>query len=228
MTAATDPATQRPRALGRHFMLLCSLLLLMSLIPVFDDQDWGEPINGVAALITILFGLKAVASEPRTLVIAAVLGGIATLLSSYSYFTGVDYVLAMPFQLAFYAFITLSILRSVLAAPTISADVICGAIAVYLLLGITWAIIFGTIEMLTPGAIRATNDFDPTPMQTPNDFIYFAFVTLTTLGYGDYVPVSKAARMGVVWASISGSLYIAVFIGRLVGLTTSQSARRRD
>ncbi|GHC09383.1 potassium channel family protein [Cerasicoccus arenae] len=219
----TPPRTSTSLVLGKYFWLLLSLLFLIILVPIVDDDDWGAPVLGVIAMLTLVFGLRAVAGERRTLFIAILLGIIAYGLSTRSYLTGTDVLIPLPFQLAFYGYINLTILRSILEAKKITADVICGGIAVYLLLGINWAILFAAIELIHPGSLVVSSSFDQNGMSTPMDFLYFSFTTLTTLGYGDIVPVSNAARAASIGAAVSGVLFIAVFIGRLVGLTTSQA-----
>ncbi|MGE9295875.1 MAG: potassium channel family protein [Puniceicoccales bacterium] len=218
-----NPPKSKP--LGKYFLFLLTLLILLILVPVFDDDQWGAPTTGVVTMLTMIFGLNSVAQERRTLSIAIGLGIIAYGLTTWAWISGGTYILALPFQLAFFLFINLSILRTVLETKDINADVVCGGIAVYLLLGVNWTIVFMTIEFISPGSIVVLNSMDKSPLESPMDFLYFTFVTLTTLGYGDIAPVSNAARSASIGAAVSGTLYIAVFIGRLVGLTTTQVHR---
>lgn len=63
---------------------------------------------------------------------------------------------------------------------------------------------------------------------TGAEMIYYSFVTLTTLGYGDIVPVSPSARSLATLEALTGQLYLTVLVARLVGLQITHSARRRS
>jgi hypothetical protein len=87
-----------------------------------------------------------------------------------------------------------------------------GAIAVYLLLGLAWGQAYGLIEYLNPGAFTGA----ATNLGRFSSWTYFSFVTLATLGYGDIVPVHPVARSLAVAEAITGPLYLAILIARLV------------
>ncbi len=101
------------------------------------------------------------------------------------------------------------VLKGVLAAKRVTAQTILGAIGVYLLLGI--ALTFIAMAMDGWGGFFAT-----TPRSTA--FVYFAFVTVTTLGYGDLVPYTDAARMVSVAAAVVAQMYLVVVVARLVSV----------
>jgi voltage-gated potassium channel Kch len=87
------------------------------------------------------------------------------------------------------------------------------AVNTYLLFGIAASILFKAVYVIDPNTFTSSlGTFD-----SRSDFIYFSFVTLTTLGYGDILPVSAAARSLVVFFSVSGQLYLTMIIALLVG-----------
>ena len=89
-----------------------------------------------------------------------------------------------------------------------------GAIAVYLLLGTGWAHAYHLVEILQPGSfISAT-----TLMSNPSDWAYYSYVTLSTVGYGDITSVKPVARILSVGEALTGQLYLAVLIARLVAM----------
>lgn len=198
---------------------------MLVLLPMFDDDRWGPSLVGAISTATLILALRAVAQERRTLALGIGLGVIAYGLNVYLLFNNDAVLITLPFLFAFYGFINLSILRSILEADEVDADIVCGGICVYLLLGINWSIIFAFIEFANPGSLQVTNNFDLDGVRTPMDFVYYSFITLTTVGYGDIIPVAKAARSAAIGASLSGVLFIAVFIGRLVGLATTHHQR---
>jgi hypothetical protein len=61
-----------------------------------------------------------------------------------------------------------------------------------------------------------------------NSFSYFSFVTMTTLGYGDISPVSPAAKSMAITQAITGQVYLAVLVARLVGINIAQQMKKKD
>jgi hypothetical protein len=87
------------------------------------------------------------------------------------------------------------------------------SINVYLLLGIAGSVLFGWLYSMKPEAFSAsTGEFS-----SQADFIYFSFVTMTTLGYGDILPVGPLARSFTIMFSVAGQLYLTMIIAILVG-----------
>jgi len=116
----------------------------------------------------------------------------------------------------------------------VGGRVVAGALAGYLMLGLSGALVLCVLETLLPGSFRG--NLDPTPLSLPDpavtgeptwtvDFIrinYFAFVSLTTVGYGDIVPVTPTAQIASILLSVAGPLYIATVMGVLISRLTIQ------
>ena len=96
----------------------------------------------------------------------------------------------------------------------ITAVRIQGAIAVYLLFGISWAYGYVILMHLNPHAFQSTIGIS----QSPAEWMYFSFVTLTTLGYGEITPLSTPARSLAIGEALTGQLYLAVLLARLVAM----------
>ena len=109
---------------------------------------------------------------------------------------------------------------AVLSEPTVTGDTLAGAVAAYLLIGITFGLGYGLLEQISPGSFRDT--LRAGRLVHPAEFIFFSFVTLTTVGYGDIIPWSGHARSLVILESVLGIMYPAVLIGRLIGLHISR------
>jgi hypothetical protein len=128
--------------------------------------------------------------------------------------------LAVPSLLAaliFVTFVAWQLAKAAARARSVTADTVCAGLCVYLLAGLAWTYGYALAQLADPGAIAP----GPDPLEI-RDLFYFSFVTLTTLGYGDFAPVSPAARMLVNLEAIFGQLFVAVFIARLVGLYARQ------
>ncbi len=104
-----------------------------------------------------------------------------------------------------------------------------GAIAAYLLLGVIWADAYSLVELVRPGSFSAPADV----LVNPRGWLYFSFMTLTTVGYGDVLPVHPAARSLAMLEAVTGPLYIAILLARLVSVAVpsgpgSDATRGRD
>lgn len=108
---------------------------------------------------------------------------------------------------------------------SVTSHRIRGAIAVYLLFGITWSILYGLLDQLLPHAFSISVDGGPYGAERQESIIYFSFVTLTTLGYGDITPTHVISRMFAVTEALIGQLYPATLLARLVSLEVSHRGR---
>ena len=103
-------------------------------------------------------------------------------------------------------------LRFVVTARTIDSETIYAALSTYLLAGLFFGQIYWSLERVWPGSLVGP---DPTTDLTA---VYYSFVTLATLGYGDYLPRTDIARGVATFEVIGGQLYLAVMVARLIGL----------
>jgi hypothetical protein len=110
----------------------------------------------------------------------------------------------------------------------VSPNALAGAAAGYLLLGFLWAALYGMLEVASPGSITSGG----VPIRETEDplggLVYYSYVTLTTLGYGDVVPQPGPARSLAVLEAASGQLYIAFVVAGLVGRYATAQAGSRD
>jgi len=118
------------------------------------------------------------------------------------------------------AFVVANLLRFVLRAPSVNVEVLCASISAYLMLGLLWTVAYWLVDQLTPGAFAFNTNAGKHSIRGFNAF-YFSFITLSTVGYGDITPVSKVARMLSAMEAMTGLLYVAVLIARLVALYSS-------
>jgi voltage-gated potassium channel len=85
-------------------------------------------------------------------------------------------------------------------------------------LGVLWTTLYVFVEGLQPGSFHVSPEQNPDHVINRYDLVFFSFVTLTTLGYGDITPVTALARSLAVLQSLVGVLYNAILVVRLVGL----------
>jgi hypothetical protein len=106
------------------------------------------------------------------------------------------------------------ILHSLLTAERVFANEIIGTFNIYLIMGFTWAYIYMILEQSAPGSFQTVSASENIGLR----FIYFSFITLTTVGFGDTVPATPFAQMVVILEAIVGQFYVAVVVAYLVSM----------
>jgi hypothetical protein len=105
----------------------------------------------------------------------------------------------------------------------VSLDTLLGGVCVYVVIALVWVTLYSAIELLHPGSflVRGISLHELYPDHIEhrfNEFTYFSYVTMTTLGYGDIVPRSGPAQAMAALQAMVGQLYVAIFVARLVAL----------
>ncbi len=126
-------------------------------------------------------------------------------------------IVAFSFGTIFYFYIVVSLVINLLSIRVITADLIFCAISIYFLIGIMWAGIYSVLEGISPGSFSEATDL-----------MYFSFVTLTTVGFGDVAPISILSRRLAVFEAAMGSIYMAVIIAMIVGRYMSMQGEKNS
>ncbi|MGB0403310.1 MAG: ion channel [Salibacteraceae bacterium] len=139
--------------------------------------------------------------------------GVLTLLLAWAAQWHIDIYISekvanLPFLL-FFLYIVYSLIYRILQSKNVTPDVILGAITGYIFLGYAGSIYFVVIHDLYPGSFGGAMNNSMNP-------IYYSFVCMTTLGFGDITPISNAAKGGTIILTIFGQFYIAVIVALLV------------
>ena len=214
------------RRVPRFLLLLIAALVFLVAAPLLGVGPVG--IMGGKLILAIML-LVAVAELDRNqfrigLVIAVV--AIATdWVGAIAQPSGVS-LAAIVIRAVFFLYVGSVVLYRVLRQPTVTLDTIAGASCVYLFIGFMWAMFFSLLDHLEPGSLQFPETWARLPLGNDTArYVYFSFVTLTTLGYGDIVPKTVDASGLVVAEAVVGQLYLTVLIARLVGL---HLARRNE
>src|SRR5262245_57550927 len=207
--------------------LLVALVVLLISAPFVEELEGGNLILSVLFSLVLLAAVFAVANRKRSLGIALALAipAIATRWLSYLRPGLVHPAVFLVCALLLLAFVIGHILHFVLRAPVVNVDVLCASIAAYLMLGLTWTVAYWLVDQVTPGGAFSFNTERGSHSMNGFTGFYFSFITLSTVGYGDITPVSQAARWLAAMEAMTGLLYVAVLIARLVSL---YSMAKRD
>ena len=115
------------------------------------------------------------------------------------------------YKILAFSYICYGLLRYALRAGVVDFEKIAAAVNVYLFLGLIWRDIYSLVSILIPGAFNSD-------LLNQTDFLYYSFVTLSTLGYGDVLPMEGPAKALAYMEAIIGQLYLTILVARLVGL----------
>jgi voltage-gated potassium channel len=203
--------------------LLVALVVLLISAPFVEELEGGHLILSFLFSLVLLAAVFAVANLKRSLAIALVLA-IPAITARWINQLRPDLVHAavfLVFALVLLAYVIGHLLHFILRAPVVNVEVLCASIAAYLMLGLTWTVAYWLVDQLTPGGAFSFNT--NRGAQSINGFtgFYFSFITLSTVGYGDITPVSRIARWLAAMEAMTGLLYVAVLIARLVSLYSS-------
>ncbi|MDP2724408.1 MAG: ion channel [Bacteroidales bacterium] len=137
---------------------------------------------------------------------------VLTWISTYLKLDAVQHFTSIA-SLAFFFYIIVLLVIQIAQSRQVGALEFLKAINIYFLFGIMGAIVFRTIFLANPHAISFNDDVQ----FVSTDFVYFSFVTMTTVGFGDITPASPLARTLAIFLSFSGQLYLTMIVALLVG-----------
>jgi len=221
----TDTVTSRGRLrdLGRIYLkrryriLFYTLLLTMVASPVIASLGMsGTLIESLLAVCLLAAVMPVDAGKNKTLLFAAMTS--AWVARPVAAWFGHETLAAMT--LAAWTLIGLlaaaAALRFAMRGAKVDAEHLFAALSAYLLAGIYFGLLYWALEQVRPGMFAASNF-------SRSGAIYFSFVTLATLGYGDIVPRTDVARGLAIVEGVGGQLFLAVLVARLVSLYSSSA-----
>jgi hypothetical protein len=133
----------------------------------------------------------------------------------------------LPFSLLVWSVVCLlaviATLRHALGAGVVNAERIYAALSAYVLTGLALGVVYWLLEVSAPGSLAVASGQPLSLART----LYFSFLTLATLGYGDIVPVSEPASWLAILEAMGGQMYLAVLVARLVSLQAASQYRGR-
>lgn len=224
MTERTASSATR----GHFSYLLVSLFLLLLLHPFFAGAVLGR-IVFLGCFSAVLFSALYAVSENRrvfTLAVAIAIPVVAGRWLGFFLESGFLTLMAHGGAVLFLAFIVSIVLAHVLKDEEVTGDKINGAICVYLLIGLMWGLLFWVVETIRPGSFQMVQAPDGGTDEELSLFMYYSFVTMTTVGYGDVLPATPVARSLSMVEAVIGQIYLATLIARLVGLHIVHSMKK--
>jgi voltage-gated potassium channel Kch len=211
-------------------VLLLLVIFTIFLIPFFP-LEWHRILYSLC--FTIIFLLSALAlSKYRTRIFSIALLVIIIEWLSELLNLSILHNISFLSNILFFDLIVVLFILQIARAKTVTPQVIMESINGYLMLGMSFSILIALVCVIDPNAFSFKHlaaQMNPSISYVSN-YIYFGFVTLSTLGYGDVVPITPAARSLAIFTSITGQMYVAIIIAALVSkyLTQKSSNNLRE
>jgi len=208
-----------------RFLFLLILFFTMLLVgPFIKDYIKLRYIFDLVITAIFLTAIYAIVEKLRHLIITVCLA-IPMLVSLWlKYF--VEYrgllVIGEICGILFFAYTIVNILKYMLKQKEITQETIFGALVIYMLMAFMWARVYSLLEMLEPGSFSMPEGH---LISNRVIFLYFSFVTISTLGYGDISPLTDKAGGLAIIEAISGQIYLVVLVAWLVGMHVSKRSK---
>tara|TARA_Y100000588_G_scaffold394769_1_gene517164 strand:- start:142 stop:795 length:654 start_codon:yes stop_codon:yes gene_type:complete len=173
---------------GRLNELILIFLMILSMLLIGQKERWLMFPTGIVVVIQMIVSLSHNLFSPMMVML-------------FNNLLGALFFLMMMLVCIYFTF----------RDETINVTTLFGSLSAYLLLGLTFAYLMNMLEVKAPGSFQNIN------IANPADAIYFSFVTMTTLGFGDVIPLTMLAKTLTWFEAFIGQCYMALIIGQLIG-----------
>ena len=208
----------------RKYFILTLMLTAFLLVPPFFNQAENTIIVDILFFVLMLCTVYTVAHNKVLLSV----GLILTVITQWGSFTtqasiNIEFIIGLVSAITLLLMVIAIIIKDIISEDEVYIDAVFGSISAYLLIGVTWALVYYLTDTLIPGAIFVNTDLpaDTVQLLGKSDFgfyNYFSFVSMTTLGYGDLIPAHPITRALSTYQAIFGQMFIAILVARLVAL----------
>jgi voltage-gated potassium channel Kch len=204
----------------RYAILFGALLVTVTLGPLLDALSFGHRLMELLLCASLLAALFPIGQRVQRHVLL-VLVVVAQLLRWWARDAGG--AVALAGAVLWGALATVAAWHAVrysLSSQRVRSEHLAAALSAYLLLGVCGGVVFAALSAIAPASMAVGGQPAPSGLGI-GTAMYFSFVTLATLGYGDITPVSQVARGLATLEAIAGQLYLALLVARLVGLRSA-------
>jgi hypothetical protein len=198
-----------------HFALIVSILLLIFFSPYYWDAPFANYFNFIFLSFILISAILTLKKSSDTLKVVKRAGYLIVILTFVTAITE-NYYLELVNRILFVLFfilVAINLLLGIIRSKEVDTEVIFSAVAVYLLFGFCGAVMATVIMFFEPTAFSLNSTYSSQFHQ----FLYFSFITITSTGYGDILPITPLARTHAMFLALFGQLYLTVIIGILIG-----------
>lgn len=218
-----QPKLVEPAPPQKFYALLGCILGFLTLSPHIRFV-WGEAFVAGIFMLILLSTLYALSNEKKVLIIGASLAIPAIILNWIVFFDHIDWVhiLAYIMNIAFLTYSIATFIRFVFFTGKIEIHLAWGALSIYLLVAMLWAMIYAMVDWIHPESfagldVHLRGDEIEYLSRKYDVLVYYSLVTLTTLGFGDITPATPLIKILSVLEAVTGQFYMAILVASLVG-----------
>jgi Ion channel len=211
---------------ARYGLLLICLLFFIAGIPTIEHFFELRILTAIVFSLIAISGIYTLTRQKTIFIMSGILFVPLIICLWWNFISQNIYTQTAycATNIIFLTYITYHIFKSTFKAKIVNQNVIHGAIVVYLLIGFIWSFFYSLIETLHPGSfthMAQHSEFLHRPL------IYFSFVTLTTLGFGDITPTTPLTQSLVILEAVIGQMYLIIQVSWLVGLYVAHTREQR-
>ncbi|NYF99345.1 potassium channel family protein [Janibacter cremeus] len=199
-------------------------LFAIALLPWVESESWGRAAIAGMSLLAVTFGVWTVRSTPALTWLALLIGFPAYVLEVWSVVdpsnTTVTFVAHLLLAI-FYVYVAYGLVSYMFADTWVTKDEFFAVAAAFTVLLFAFAYLYVAIQTMAPGSFMAGDGGGP--QRSFLELLYFSGANLTSVGLSDIVPVEPHARAATIIEQLTGVLYVAMVISRLVALTVMRA-----
>ena len=215
---------------NNFFWLLVALLIFLLGVPIADDHSTlsGPVVRSLVFSCLLVIGAWSLKGFGRFYFagIALAIAGIILNVLAVSLPSAVSLYGSLAALFGFLLIAVFCTFKKVVVGTDVSTNRLVGSVCIYLLLGVIWAVAYSVLEMIYSGSFQGFSALED--REWDSEWLYFSFSTMTTLGYGDILPVSATARALANMQTVIGQFYLAILVASLVGAFVSRRDGRNE
>lgn len=203
-----------------YWCLLASLIAAFTITPILDVSSVS--LNGFI-ILSVLLSICAVGETAGRALVALFLSVplfVSLLIVPPAEDTSLV-SLMYGSAVVFFGYVIFNLFKFIFKDTHVDTNRLLASICIYLCFAVVWCMLFGLVEVFVPASFDFTNS--KSVQENVNELMYFSIVTLTTLGYGDLLPLSSAAKSIAAVEALVGQIYLTVLVARLVGLHAAKN-----
>lgn len=189
---------------------------------------WSFLISDLLFNLIILAGVFSVLTRWKEQIYFIAIAFLASMFRIIEFLTELQWteLTGYVFALLYFALLARMVMQHIFKEGHVNYYRIQGSVVVFMIIGIVYALLYSLIESLLPGSFAIT-EITQTHKNLFSQFLYFSFVTMTTLGFGDIIPIGSLAKSLVIFQGMIGLLYPVLLIARLVSMEVAHSMQTR-